>query len=86
MNGDFLIWHKLQSIGLNFFLPFLGKYLEKNTIILASHFYGILKKNKFFRCTKYSEQMLKHDFHLYVNNMHSYKQMPWKDIPVQLCV
>lgn len=30
--------------------------------------------------------MLKHDFHLYVNNMHSYKQMPWKDIPVQLCV
>lgn len=30
--------------------------------------------------------MLKHDFHLYVNNMHSYKHMPWKDIPVQLCV
>lgn len=30
--------------------------------------------------------MLKHDFHLYVNNMHSYKQMLWKDIPVQLCV
>lgn len=82
MNGDFLIWHKLQSIGLNFFffLPFFSpcKYLEKKHNYSSFSLLWYLKKNKFFRWTKYSEQMLKHDFHLYVNNMHSYKQLLWK--------